>query len=210
MNDSSGVTVGGALGTALFLAVLATALVVTLVVVARPWELRGGRFLDKVRIGEAVSSYDFWLGLRGVGGRRRRELRAELRANLWDATRRVGATEAVRAVGPLRRLAADTAGEALSPRWGLGLAIGLVALEVVVMAQVFLTTVVVDTAQAAGAAKVDVAISLVPGMRALYERSGDGFTFGMTPGPVPFVLAAVVFVWVARPWLLVRRSPAAA
>ena len=87
---------------------------------------------------------------------------------------------------------------------------GLVALEVVVMAQLGLATVVADTAEAAGASKVDVAVTLVPGMRALYERSGDGFTFGMTPGPAPFVLAAVVFVWVARPWLLVRRSPAAA
>lgn len=202
----NGFTLDGTAGTVAFLVVVATLLVATPVVIARPWELRGGRFLDKVRIGEAVSSYDFWLGLHGVGGRRRRELRAELRANLWDAAQRVGAREAVRAVGPLRRLAADGVGTVRSPRWGFGLALGLVALEIVVMAQVLVSTVVVDTAEAAGAAKVDVAVTLVPGMRALYEKSGDGFTFGMTLGPAPFVVAALVFVWVARPWLLVRRG----
>ena len=207
MNDS--IDVAGVAGTVAFGAVVVTLVAVTLVVIARPWELRGGRFLDKLRIGEAVSSYDFWLGLRGVSGRRRRELRAELRANLWDAAQRVGAKQAVKAVGPLRRLAADGAAEPLSPRWGFGVAVGLVALEVLVMAQVFLTTVVVDTAEAAGARKVDVAVTLVPGMRATYEKAVDGFTFGMTPGPVPFVLAALVFLWVARPWLLVRRRSVA-
>ena len=27
----------------------------------RPWELTGGSWLDKLRVGEAVSNHDFWL-----------------------------------------------------------------------------------------------------------------------------------------------------
>jgi len=195
-----------------FAALVVTVIAVTVIVLARPWELRGGRLADQLRIADAVSSYDFWLGLRGVHRHRRRELRAELRSNLWEAGQRVGVREAVKALGPLRLLASDAVPERRDPRWGLGVAAGLIALEVVVMFQVFVATVVVDTATATGATRADVAVTLVPGMRAVYERVGDGgLSVGMTPGPLPLVVAVAAFLVVARPWRLSRwttRTPA--
>lgn len=197
------------LSTLVFPALVLTSIGLVLVGVARPWELPGGSFLDKVRIGEAVSSYDFWLSLRGVGARRRRELRAELRANLWDATGQVGVRQALAAVGPMRRLARDSVAERRGPRWGFGTATALVAAEVFVMFQIFVSTVVVDTAQAARADRLTVPVSLVPGMRTMYESApGGGFSFSTSFGPVPLVVAAMVFVLVSRPWLLLRRPVA--
>lgn len=54
--------------------------------------------LDRARIVGATVSYDLWLELAGVPGRRRRDLRRELRANLRDATALVGSHTAVRYV----------------------------------------------------------------------------------------------------------------
>ena len=63
--------------------------------------------LDQARVAWAVTSYDWWLDLRGARRRRRRELRHELRTNLRDAAERVGAREAVQALGSTRRMAAE-------------------------------------------------------------------------------------------------------
>jgi hypothetical protein len=213
---SGGFEIGGTVADVAFVAFVLTVIALTVVVLARPWELRGGRLADKLRIADAVTSYDFWLSLKGVGGRRRRELRADLRANLWDATQRVGAKQAVAAIGPTRRLAAESvatsSAEVRRPRWGFGLAAGLVAVEVFVMLQIALTTVVVDTAEALGASRVDVPVTMVPGMRAGYEAVPDGgFTVTTSFGPAPLVVGLVAFVLVARPWaLLRRRTPVAA
>ena len=213
---SSGVVIGGTFSDLLFAGFVLTLVAVTVAVLARPWELRGGRLADKLRIADAVTSYDFWLSLKGVGGRRRRALRAELRANLWEATQRVGGKRAVAAIGSTRRLAAESldapSGPQRRPRWGFGLAAGLVAAEVFVMFQIALSTVVVDTAQAVGAARVDVPVTMVPGMRTAYESAADdGFTFSTSFGPAPLVVGLVVFLVVARPWQLLRRpAPVAA
>jgi hypothetical protein len=170
--------------------------------VARPWELRGGSLIDKLRIGEAVSSYDFWLSWHGVGPRRRRDLRGELRANLWEARQHVGVRQAIAAVGPLRRLASESVPEHRGPRWAFGAAAGLVAIEVFAMFQIFVSTVVVDAAQASQVDRVTVPISLVPGMRTVYESvPNGGFSFQTQFGPSALVVAVAVFVLVARPWL---------
>ncbi|MBI4944071.1 MAG: hypothetical protein HY830_25295 [Actinobacteria bacterium] len=197
------------MSTLIFVTFVLTAVAGTVLAIARPWELRGGRFVDKIRVGEAVSSYDFWLGLRGVSGRRRRELRAELRANLWEATQRVGAKEAIAAVGPLRQLAFDSVSEHRGPRWGYGVAAGFVALQVFLTGQVLLTSVVVDTAQAARASRLDVAVTIVPGMTVHYEDTvAGGFSFGTDFGPACLVVGLVVFVLVAQPWRLLHRRSA--
>lgn len=195
-----------------FVAFVLTVLALAIYWVARPWELRGGSFVDKLRIGEAVSSYDFWLSLRGVGTRRRRELRTELRSNLWEAAQQVGARQAISAVGPLRQLAYASVVKPGTPRWGHGVAAGLVALELLVMFQLFISTVVVDTARATKAERADVLITLVPGMRTIYESRPDGgLSFETQFGPAPLVVAAVAFLIASRPWLLLRgrRSPRA-
>ncbi len=190
----------------LFTAMVLVSVLAVTVGLARPWELRGGSFLDKLRVGEAVSSYDFWLSLRGVRGRRRRELRAELRANLWEATQRVGVREAKAAVGSLRRLASESVPQQRSPSWGYGVAAGAVALELVVVAQALVSFVVADAARAASVERLDVPVTLFPGMRTVYETlPGGGFSLETSFGPVPLVVALVVLLVVARPWLLLRR-----
>ena len=62
--------------------------------------------LDRARIVGATPSYDLWLDLAGVPGRRRRELGRELRANLGDAAALVGSRKAVRNLGSIREMAA--------------------------------------------------------------------------------------------------------
>ena len=62
--------------------------------------------LDRVWIERAVVSHDFWLDLRGTPWRRRRDLRAELRGNLRDATPRSGSRPAMAALGNTREMAA--------------------------------------------------------------------------------------------------------
>jgi len=201
--------------TLLGIAALPAALVLTIVVAllwaVRPWELKGGSWLDRLRVGEAVNNYDFWLSVRGVGGRRRRDLRDELRANLWDATARVGSREALKSVGSTRRLAFDSALPPSGPRWGFGLGAGLLALELVVMLQLFAVTVWSDAALAAKVTRLEGPVTLLPGTRATFEQlPSGGFTFGANLGPMSLVVAVLVFVLVARPWRLRSRRPAGA
>ena len=193
---------GGSVLLLLLLGVLAVAFLAT----TRPWELRGGALLDKLRIADAALSYDFWLSVQGVGWRARRAAVTELRANLWEAAGSVGAKEAIRALGPLRVLARESVPDAAGPRWGHGASVGVVALEVVVVLQLLLMTVVVDTAQAADVGRVDVPVTLVPGMTANYESSQDALSFGVDLGPAPLVVGVVAFLVAARPWRLVRRA----
>ena len=47
------------------LALVLTSLALAVALAARARELRGGPLLDKIRVGEAVTSDDFWLSLRG-------------------------------------------------------------------------------------------------------------------------------------------------
>ena len=190
----------------IFAAVVLGTIVAVLVGLARPWELRGGSFLDKLRIGEAVTHYDFWLEMRGVGSRRRRELRAELRANLWEASQRVGAKQALAAVGPLRRLASESVVDRPGPQWARGFTAGAMALGLVVLVEFMASFVVVDAARAASVDRLAVPVTLVPGMHSVYETTpGGGFSIETSFGPTPLVVAVLVLVVVARPWRLLRR-----
>jgi hypothetical protein len=204
--QSGSVEISGSGGGLVLLLLLLGALVVAVVATTRPWELRGGALADKLRIADAAMSYDFWLGLQGVGWRARRAAVAELRSNLWEASRSVGAKEAIRALGPLRVLARESVPDTSGPRWGHAAVVGVVALEVVVVVQLLLMTVVVDTAQAAEVDRVDVPVTVVPGMSATYEATDDTLSFGVGFGPAPLVVGLVAFVLAARPWRLVRRA----
>ncbi len=62
-------------------------------------------FVDRLRIERAVWTVDTLAG--DLPGRRRRSVRRELRADLWASTREVGAAEAIRRLGNLRRLSAE-------------------------------------------------------------------------------------------------------
>ena len=171
--------------------------------VGRPWELRGGSLLDRIRVVEAVNNYDFWLSLRGVSGRRRRDLRDELRANLWDATLRIGSKPAVAAVGSTRALAAGSDAARSGPRWGHGVVAGVTAVELVVMLQVFVATVWADAADAAKVSRLAGGITLIPGMRVEFEHTAQRWAFDLNFGPISLVIGGLVFLAVARPWRLV-------
>jgi hypothetical protein len=82
--------------------------------------------LDRARILGATVSYDLWLDLAGVPGRRRRDLRRELGVNLGDATALVGSKNAVRGLGSTREMAAAANPPKLTrPRWTVGFAAGM-------------------------------------------------------------------------------------
>ncbi len=207
LDTSVGVDVGAVIVLAAAPLLLTVTIVLALAWVVRPWELQGGSWLDRLRVGEAVSNYDFWLSLRAIGGRRRRDLREELRANLWAATLRVGSRDAVRALGSTRRLAAGSTAERSGPRWGFAVAAGLTAIEVVVLVQLLVATVWADAAEAAKVSRLEGGVTLIPGMHLEFEHSAQRMAFGFSPGPVSLVVGALVFLVVARPWRLLARRP---
>jgi len=63
------------------------------------------RLVDRLRVERAVLTLDTWIG--DLPRRRRRDVRRELRADLLASAADVGAREAVRRLGPLRRLGLD-------------------------------------------------------------------------------------------------------
>ena len=76
--------------------------------------------IDRFRIENAVQTYDFWLELRGMRSRRRKEARRELRTNLRDAAADVGVTQALFNIGSPKELAYAMTPEATQrPRWSL-------------------------------------------------------------------------------------------
>lgn len=138
---------------ALFLAFVILVIVTTMLVIAAPWE--GGRvpLRDHWRIGRAVIAVDFWLELRAVSGKRRRDLRAELRANLYEAARADGSAAAVSALGSLRELSAGYAQRpaGTGANWGRGATWSSIVLLVIAGLSLVTTVTWVDASMAAGA-----------------------------------------------------------
>ena len=208
-----GLTIDGPGDAALFLVLLLAlglapvALVAALLVSRRRG--RGGSLADRLRIDLAVLRYDAWLDLRGGVGRRRRELREELRANLVDATSQVGSREAVRRLGPLRTLAAEAAGAARpagGPAWGYGALVGVYAFTAVLVLELLAAMWWTDAAHDSGAPTVRGSLTLFPGSAVAYSRLGDGMSLEFRPGWLVLAAAAVAFAVGSRPWLLARRG----
>lgn len=200
-------SVQGWAGVAVLLVVGAVAIVLLVLAVVQPWREDGGSLADRLRIGAVAARYDFWLDLRGVGRRRRRDLRNELRANLADAAARVGAREAVQALGPVRRLAADVAGGTpqAGPRWSAGLVAAGWAFAGVLVTELLALLWWVSGADASGAPRVEGSLPLFPGSLAEYSREDHALSLGLQPGWLVIAAVAVSFVVAARPWLLLTR-----
>lgn len=170
-------------------------------------------FTDRARIWWAVRRYDFWLDTffarRGV----RRDLRRELSANLTDAATTVGAKQAVANVGGLRRLAAQmTAPEEDRPRWYAGAMAGLAALAALWLLFLLQAFTYVEGVLDSEPAQ-EISSSLFPFVWSevvVTPDTGDGFSFTLFPGPMPFVYAGLVWLWVARPWRALRSTPSLA
>ena len=158
--------------------------------------------LDRARIEWAVLSYDFWLDLRGTPWRRHRDLRAELRANLRDASARSGTRAAVDALGSTRQMAADAqAVDPARPRWTAGVHSGFGALMLTLLGALIAATAWADGVLSADpTGPVSGSVTLLPGSALEYAPVGDGFALSYSTGWAPVVVGLVVFVVVARPW----------
>jgi hypothetical protein len=162
--------------------------------------------LDRARIEQAVLAYDWWLDLRGTPWRRRRDLRAELRANLRDAAAHIGARAAVAALGSTRQMAAEASTEDPTlPRWAVAAYSGGTAL-----ALTFFVALLAGLAWADGVMDADPtepvrgSVTLLPGSSMEYTPLGDGFAVSSSVGWLPVVVGLLVFVVVARPWRAFR------
>jgi hypothetical protein len=193
------------------LAVALAAVAVVLLVVRRQ-EPRDASVADRLRLDLAVLRYDAWLDLRGgVGRRRRRELREELRANLVDAAAQVGSREAVRRLGPLRTLAAEAVGGTRPvgrPAWTRGLLFAAYAFGAVLVLELLAVVWWIGGADASGAPTVRGSLALFPGSVVEYSQSADGFALEIQPGWLILATTALAFVAASRPWLMSRRDHA--
>src|SRR5699024_2234324 len=109
------------------------------------------RTTDRIRLEHAVQRYDFWLDMRGVSMRRRRELRRELRTNLAEATADVGMTRAIFGIGSPKELAhAATENDPSRPRWGQGALAAALVFGVVVLACLYAATAFTQGVEASG------------------------------------------------------------
>jgi hypothetical protein len=190
-------------GALLLLAVLG---VLTLTGVVRPWRSANSSLADRWKVGAAIVRYDLWLELRGVGRRRRRDLREELRANLNDAAEQVGTTQALAALGSLRQMSAEaTAGSPPAPNWSTGATAAGGTFLAVLLAELFAIISWSGAADASGAARVQGPLPLFPGSQATWERIDQGFSIGLEPGWLLIAAAAIAFVIGSRPWLAAAR-----
>ena len=164
--------------------------------------------LDRVRIEQAVLSYDWWLDLRGTPWRRRRDLRSELRANLRDAAAHTGAPAAVAALGSTRQMAADAAlADPTRPRWAVGLYSGISALALTLFVALLAGLAWADGVMSADPTEpVRGSVTLLPGSSMEYAPLADGFSVSSSVGWLPVAVGLLAFVVVARPWRAVRRS----
>lgn len=164
--------------------------------------------LERARIEAAVQSYDLWLDLRGARGRRRRDLRRELRANLVEASARVGAREAVDRLGSTRAMATEAIPiRAGRPRWNVGGVTGVVVFALVVLAELLSALAWTDGVMAAApAVPAAGSLTLFPGTDLTYSPEGSGFAVTYALGWLAPAVGALVFVLVARPWRALRRE----
>ena len=157
---------------------------------------------DRVSAWWAVLRLDLWLDWYSVPGSTGRAMRRELGANLLEAAGEPGGVPgAVRRLGSLRELAREAVVETGGVRWVRGANYGFLALAVVLVSQLLLSTVYVDALLAAGGGTGTLLGNEV-------VATDDGSRLEASAGIGGWTLLAVplVFVLVARPWRLVRRA----
>jgi len=166
--------------------------------------------LDHARIVGTTMSYDLWLDLAGVPGRRRPNLRRELRANLGDATALVGSRNAVRGLGGTREMATAASDlDPTRPRWTDGFVVGISLLGLSLMAELLAALSWFDGAMAANPESgVTGAMTFFPGSWLTYSPSADGFSISIGFGWVCLILGFIGFVLAARPWRLLAQRAA--
>ena len=178
---------------------------------ARAGGLRGR---EGVRVESAVQRYAFWLGWYDAPRRSRRNLRDDLRVNLWESAQESGAREAIARLGSIRALAkAASRADPIRyerPRWEFGLSTGILAAGAVVLGQMFLAVAWMDGAYASGAARVSSSTVLFPGSSIEFTQSPAGFGVQASPGYLCAIVFAIAFLLASQPWRLVRPGRPAA
>jgi hypothetical protein len=164
--------------------------------------------IDSSRIGFAVIRYDFWLDLHNVPGRRRRDLRRELRSNLQAATASVGSRAAVTGLGSIRRLAAESRDDRRRPRWSMGLSAMLAAAMFTVVVEFFHVLAWVDGVRSvAPTGRASGSLTFFPGSALGYDGSGTGFEVSISPGWLALAIGGLTGLIVARPWRAIPSRP---
>ncbi|MBP6996763.1 MAG: hypothetical protein KBB39_11555 [Phycicoccus sp.] len=169
--------------------------------------------IDTMRIEAAVLRYDFWLEGFDVYFGERRAMRRDLRANLTEAAAAEGTTAALDGLGSIRALARAQAGDRSdTPRWSRATWVASGSFAVLMLWSIFLGTAWWDGAEAAAPAGEVVTgrPALAPWIELTMTQGADGSVSGVsaTLGLGWLLLAwLAIFLIVARPWRLLRRSP---
>ena len=172
------------------------------------------RTTDRIRIEHAVHRYDFWLVMRGVPMRRRRELRRELRANLAEASADVGVTRAIFGIGSPKELAhAATENDPSRPRWGQGALSAALVFGVVVFAIMYTATTYTAGVEATGLTGETVRGPVFPWFGVDFSARVEPDRGGLATGAANIQyyllgLPLLTFLLVAQPWRLLRRRSA--
>jgi hypothetical protein len=161
-----------------------------------------------VRVEQAVRRYSLWLEWYDAPRRQRRELRDDLRANLWESAQAVGVKEAVARLGGIRTLARAAArsdpGRDGRPQWEAGLGAGIAAAASVVQGQALLGLAWLDGAYPSGAPKVTSSTPLFPGASISLSQDPMGWHAEGSPGSLFLIAFVVAFAVASRPWRLAR------
>ena len=167
--------------------------------------------IDRFRRENAVQQYDFWLDLRGVPMRRRRELRRELRANLTEASADVGMTRALFGIGSPKQLAHETApDDPTRPRWGLGALVAALVFGLVAFGVMYTATTYTSGVEASGVTGQTVRGFVFPWHGVEFSARIEPDRGGLATGAanVQYYLLGpplLAFLLVAQPWRLLRR-----
>jgi hypothetical protein len=168
---------------------------------------------DRLRVERAIWVLDTFNG--DLPGRRRKAIRAELRADLWASAQDVGTAEAIRRLGDLRRLSAGYADaeygeEGPRPRYLKGI-FWTVITEFVLM---FVTLAQIQAFDAGlqeagpGAGEYEYRpLRWGPIYETTYDEEGfTGFLLDFTPALLPYALVLLVaFLVGGRMWRALPR-----
>lgn len=166
--------------------------------------------IDRVRAESAVLRYDFWLEMRGVPMRRRRELRRELRGNLADAHVDTGMTRALFGIGSPKQLAyAAIESDPARPRWQQGALCAVLVFGAVVGACLYTAVTFAAGVEASGVTGRTVGGFAFPWFGVEYSATVEPDGGGIAAGAANIQyyvlgLPLLAFLLVAQPWRMLR------